>query len=372
MPNINAEEILKKYTDGTATDEEKRWVETWYLRQGDDHIKFSHDQLLEDKKASIDQLDLHIRKGRTTKLWPKIAAAASFLIVITASIFYFKTPQSSTNNPTIASENRVAAGNRAVLTLSNGKRINLSDVASGKLAQLSGIEIRKTDDNQLIYVASSSATNHSENTFNTIETPTGGQYQVILPDGSKVWLNASSSLKFPVSFAGKNERKVELDGEGYFEVAKDSAHPFHVLSAGQEITVLGTQFNVNSYSDEPSVKTTLVEGSVSVSANNTSKKLVPGQQSVVTKMGIALAEVDPEEAISWKNGYFYFNNADLKMVMRQISRWYDVKVVYEGVVTQRSLNGKIYKEVALSEALQLLTYFKVKFRIEGKTVFVKP
>jgi ferric-dicitrate binding protein FerR (iron transport regulator) len=214
--------------------------------------------------------------------------------------------------------------------------------------------------------------------YNTITTPRGGQYQVTLSDGTKVWLNAASSIRFPVLFTG-NERKVEITGEAYFEVAKNVSKPFKVKTISSEVEVLGTHFNVNAYDDEAVAKTTLLEGLVKVSVPQTGGKLAarflqPGQQSGITKDGriSVLNNADTEEAVAWKNGRFQFRSADLKSILRQISRWYDVDVVYKGNVDLH-FTGQLTRDDYVSKVFDKLALTgEVHFKIEGKKIIVSP
>jgi ferric-dicitrate binding protein FerR (iron transport regulator) len=213
----------------------------------------------------------------------------------------------------------------------------------------------------------------SEVLYNTISTPRGGQYELMLSDGSKVWLNAASSLRFSASFVGK-ERKVELLGEAYFEVAKNAAMPFKVKVHGMEVEVLGTHFNINSYDNESMIRTTLLEGSVKINKNNSSSLLKPGQQAQMNKAGEIkiINNVDVEEAIAWKEGKFQFDKADIHDIMRQLARWYDVDVEYKGTVSSH-FGGTISRDVNLSQVLNMLHLTgEVNFQIQDKKVLVMP
>jgi ferric-dicitrate binding protein FerR (iron transport regulator) len=209
--------------------------------------------------------------------------------------------------------------------------------------------------------------------FNTIETPKGGKFQIRLPDGSKVWLNAASSIRFPAKFAG-SKRKVELRGEAYFEVAHDESKIFEVNARNQTVQVLGTHFNINAYEDEPSVNTTLLEGSVRISdvRTNVSQLLKPGEQSQLSEQIEIINLKNTNEAVAWKDGYFQFDEADIKTVMRQIERWYDVSVVYEGNLPNYRFAGEIERNLSLLQVLKVLEKTNVHFRLEGREVIVMP
>lgn len=259
--------------------------------------------------------------------------AAAVLFAIATSIYFYKNGALTLGDkPHQYASDALPGGNKAILVLANGKRISLNDVHNGDVVEEAGLAITKTSDGQLVYtIKNSSAATDQENAFNTIETPKGGMWQIKLPDGSSVWLNAASSLTYPLAFAKGKDRAVGLKGEAYFEIAKDDLHPFIVKTSKQDVQVLGTHFNINAYSDETSVKTTLLEGSVLVSPNQhvgAPMVLKPGEQSVLTNTGINVHEVDADESIDWKNGYFMFSNERQESIMRKIARWYNVKVTY--------------------------------------------
>jgi transmembrane sensor len=230
-------------------------------------------------------------------------------------------------------------GNIATLTLADGRKISLTDAKNGQLAEQSGIKISKTADGQLVYNITNAENSSLSLSYNTIETPPGGQYQVILPDGSKVWLNSASSLRYPVRFTG-NERKVEISGEAYFEVAHNSKMPFRVINSNQIVEVLGTHFNIMAYPDESSTNTTLLEGSVRIIKENKSKIISPGQQTRVKNGDIDVASVDVTQVTAWKEGYFMFKNEDIQSIMRQISRWYNLEVKYQGDIPEKVFGGR--------------------------------
>jgi transmembrane sensor len=321
--------------------------------------------------------------ARVTEFRPKrfyilrVAAAASLisLIVLGTFLWFNKGEQKEVAQTGVRKHNYkdevLPGGNKAVLTLGDGSTIVLDDAQNGMLTQQGATKVIKLG-GKLAY--DPAGTGSTEVVFNTIATPRGGQYQIELPDGSLVWLNAASSIRFPTAFAGK-ERRVEISGEVYFEVAKNKAMPFIVSVIGAEVQVLGTHFNVMAYKEEHAVKTTLLEGSVRfVSGNNTSL-LKPGQQSQLTKEGEVkvVNDVDIEEVLAWKNGMFYFENADIETVLKQVSRWYDVEVEYQ---TQRGIkrqfNGEIPRSSKLSDVLKVLELTSnKKFEIEGKKVIVK-
>lgn len=261
-------------------------------------------------------------------------------------------------------------GDKAVLTLADGSQIVLDAASDGMLARQTGVEVVKLPGGQLAYRAVGGTAN--DLVYNTMSTPRGGQYQLHLPDGSRVWLNASSSLRFPVAFTGK-ERRVSLQGEGYFEVAPNADMPFTVEVNDMEIQVLGTHFNVNAYADEAGTTTTLLEGKVRVRTAKADGLLRPGQQARLTSSGAVeiLSTPNQEEVMAWKNGLFFFEGADLPSIMRQLARWYDLEVYYEnGKLPKRRFNGQVYRNLKLSEVLKVLELSDVHFRLEGRKLIV--
>lgn len=263
--------------------------------------------------------------------------------------------------------------NKAILTLADGRKISLSDAMKGDIAKEAGFSITKTDDGQLVYHIAESE-NVNDNRLNTISTPNGGEWQIKLPDGSTVWLNAASSIQYALNIGTAKQRLVKLDGEAYFEVAKNAEHPFIVETDKQAVEVLGTHFNINSYKDENVTRTTLLEGSVRVSHKNTkeSEVLKPGEQSLVTISGMDVKEVDVDEAIAWKKGYFMFNNEKQESILRKVARWYNVEIEY---VDPEAKNVMYYGTVNRFEKIsKMLTKFEqtgeVRFDIKGNKLFV--
>jgi len=309
--------------------------------------------------------------------WKKMAVAASVLLISSVVLLtYFvqnKKEKGVADNHTRSIAELAPGGNNAVLTLADGKKIILNDRAKGNIASQSGISITKSAQGQLVYSVNKKAISPSASGFNTIETPTGGQYQLTMPDGTRVWLNAMSSLKFPVNF-GATERKVELNGEGYFEVAHNRKLPFMLNTHGQQIEVMGTHFNVNAYTNEKAVRTTLLEGSVRVREEAQSKQvtLSPGMQSILEGGKISVRQVDTELAVAWKNGSFIFDNDNLEGIMRQVSRWYDVDVKYKNEGARaRLFSGSISRFENASQVLDILELTgMVHFKVEGRRITV--
>lgn len=309
--------------------------------------------------------------------WLGVAAAVIAMMTLSA-VLYMYLPQ---NKQHIVKQQQfnndiVPGGNKAILTLADGSKIVLDDIKTGTITTQGNTAIKKTKDGQLIYDLSHSAqTNLStEPVYNTITTPKGGQYQVILPDGSTVWLNAASSLKFPTAFRDK-ARNVELDGEAYFEITKNKSMPFKVTVNNMKVEVLGTHFNVMAYQEESYLATTLLEGSVKISGSSDNVLLTPGHQAILNKglSAIKVLSVDTEEAVAWKNGYFLFNNENIQSIMRKISRWYNVEVSYEGNMNGRDFTGTISRFKNVSEVLKLLELTnEAHFKIEGRRITVMP
>lgn len=309
-----------------------------------------------------------------------LSAVAAVFLLVTGYIGFqlFRPEGQNTSVPVATSTQRqekkdlLPGQDKAVLTLGDGSVVILDDVSEGSIAQQSSVDIRKLNNGQLVYQGISAS---NELVYNSISTPRGGKFQITLADGTMVWLNAASSLRFPASFAGA-ERRVELTGEGYFEVAEDKQKPFIVNVAGkEEVVVLGTHFNINSYDNEESINTTLLEGSVKIRSVGSplSKTMQPGQQHLLFAEGRSRLKnkVDTEETIAWKNDKFDFGEAmELKVVMRQIERWYNVDVDYQGDVSSIELGGSISRNVSASKVFEMLELTGVAtFRIrEGKVV----
>ena len=306
----------------------------------------------------------------------KLAIAASAIGVLLVSVFLLsdkigkKEIVKSEINPQRFTNDVLPGGDKATLTLANGSTIVLDDAQNGTLAQQGNSKIIKLD-GKLSYDPTSK--NSREVVYNTISTPKGGQYQLELPDGSQVWLNATSSIHFPTSFIG-TERRIEITGEAYFEIARDPNMPFIVTVNNAEVQVLGTHFNINAYNDEDNVKTTLLEGSVRFVIDGNINILRPGQQAQLTKEGMTkvVSNVDVDEVVAWKNGMFDFENAGIETVMRQLCRWYDVEVEYKGKADDLFI-AEMRRNIKLSDALKALELTgKVKFDIQGKKIIVMP
>lgn len=378
--------ILEKYHSGHASREDLEFLDAYYqafgLRDGLTDMLSEKDKL-RVKNELKNSLKKNIELGhpgrtnlriRNVVGWT-VSTAAIFIILIGVGLFYF--PEKNISNPIVKRVVRneiLPGGDKAVLTLANGEKIILTDAGNGTLAENGGIKIVKAADGQIVFtlLPVKQPDPNGQNHYNTIETPNGGHYQVRLPDGSKVWLNAASKLTFPSSFISHNSRIVELKGEAYFEIARDTEHPFIVKTDAQIVEVFGTQFNINSYLDEPGVKTTLLEGSIKVTENKGIKKvLTPGQQSTLTPGGLKVENVDVDLAVAWKNNQFIFESDDIRYVMRMISRWYNVEVEYVGEIPKSRFGGAISRFEDFPEVLESLeSTGRVKFKIQGRRILV--
>jgi len=387
MENSSQTNLFEKYGNGTITDQELLQLQSWYLEYAKTSNPQLDPQVYEKRMKELDNAMMAhlntVNRKRYTSTYVKIAA---FLLIAMSITFYFLSTWNHSNNAGETYTHDIApGGNRAKLILANGKSIDLSNALNGELAKQAGVKIMKTSDGQLTYRVTNTKSGAAE--YNTIEIPKGGQYGVCLPDGTKVWLNAASTLRYPATFSSLSERRVVLSGEAYFEVVHNAKQPFIVETAGLNVKDIGTKFNINSYTEEPGIKTTLLEGSAAVSivpakdaaisAQKTSstppiivKVVKAGQQAVLTQERIAIAAINADEAISWKNGFFQFQNDDLKTGMRQIARWYNVDIIYEGVVPAEKLDGKVYRNINLSKVLELLLGSDISYKIENRKVTI--
>ena len=396
-------QLLSAYFNGKLNADQKAELTTWLNSSAGNQKYF--DQLLNEhdvsiKLAQFEAIDTIAGWNKTMlrlktqkeeikpfihkKLWPRISIAAASVIFLVAALAVLHASRDNRfSNSGISNHlnlNDVPAGkNTATLTLGNGRKIRLSDAENGHLAKESGINITKTADGKLVYEVASEAVQPSSEgrgSYNTLSTSNSEQYLVILPDQTRVWLNAASSITYPSSFAGLKKRKVQITGEVYLEVAKRKHIPFLVVTKNQTLEVLGTHFNINAYANESSIKTTLLEGSVRITASSLHQRgaavtLQPGQQSDLQGQNIQVNKADIEEVIAWKNGYFKFNE-DLESIMNKISRWYNVTVIYKYQPDPNlKFGGKILRSKNLSAVLNIIELTgNVHFKIEGRKVTV--
>jgi ferric-dicitrate binding protein FerR (iron transport regulator) len=419
---MNAEELdqlLEKYLEGKCTPEETLLVEqlvdnydnrstAWEELDGKKQQVWLQ-QLWAEIKASMLTYETPYLKSFLLKLWPRIAAAAAILLVVGAGIWFYNNEVASSRKAhrnDVAFKNDIAPGkNTATITLPNGSIMQLSDAKTGVVVDPNSL---KYNDGSLVKYSSGTHFSGSlkgdqkntgpvgvhslgvegvhslgTNEMLTAATPRGGTYQITLPDGTKVWLNAASSLKFPATFAGASQRVVSISGEAYFEVFRNKSQPFVVNSKKMDLTVLGTHFNVSAYEDESSTKATLLEGSVRVSPVSSLRGgttgqasdvvLVPNQQAVVAGDNrITVKTVDANDAIDWKNGEFVFNSQSVIEILRKVGRWYDVEVIYEGQLnSSQTFSGKVSRTERISSVLKNLEIAgALKLRLDGRKVYV--
>lgn len=410
--------LIDAYLQGSATSEERRIVETYYqkleqkgktlLRAKDEQAlkqailsniiagveaadqaktsaKINSSTTIESSIASSTTIkssttieSVRESKTLTLKLWKLSAAVAAAAAAITLGVWLYYSSTTSRHAEFISASrlaNDIAPGkNTATLTLDNGKTILLSDSKTGvvigkdKFVYNDGSEIPDQ-------VRDDAGARHDKAEMFIVSTPRGGQYQVVLPDGTKVWLNAESKMSFPSQFIGRERKVLLTSGEAYFEVTRNKSMPFIVESEGansrpgQRLTVLGTHFNINNYADEGSTRTTLLEGSVKI---NEATILKPGQQSVLTNNSIEVKQIDPADILDWKNEEFVFNEQTITDIMRKVSRWYDVGIVFtQNIDTEQTFSGKVSRNKRISEVLKIMqSTGQVNFRIEGRTVYV--
>jgi transmembrane sensor len=379
--------LCEKHLAGTCTAEEQRRFDAYLAaEQVPDELAWDEASMGAEQQVgeairkqlagSVHQTKAKPRRLTSRRLW---VVAASVLLLLSVGLYRWRTQQNQSAvavvMPPVSEPADFKPGrNKALLTLADGSTISLDDARNGLLAQQGASTVQKAQAGQLVYTPSaSSAGGTSEAAMNTVATPRGGQYQLVLPDGSKVWLNAASSLRFPTAFTGR-ERRVELTGEAYFEVAKNKQLPFKVSVEATEVTVLGTHFNVMAYADEPSLTTTLLEGAVRVSGGGQQVLLRPGQQARQQAGGtMAVATVDPQNAVAWKNGQFIFNDEPIESIMRQISRWYDVEVEYQGTMKGKEFNGTVSRFDNASQVLHMLELTgAIHFNTQGNRIIVQP
>ncbi|QNK64279.1 FecR family protein [Pedobacter sp. PAMC26386] len=386
MENLDSmpEQLLERYKQGTCTPEEKLWVEHWYNQQSKQaSVNFEepdYERLRQEIWAKLPPVlvkqEMKAIKPVHRLIWHRVASAAAIFITLSAGIYFFTkktdiTPQLSVNQ---RGDDVMPGGNKAILKLSDGSQIVLDNAKNGLLTQQGNSAVTKLANGQLVY--NKTKGKPGVVLYNTMTTPRGGQYKLTLPDGTNVWLNAASSITYPTTFIGK-QRNVSITGEAYFEVAKNREKPFYVKSSSQTIQVLGTHFNINAYEDEHDVKTTLLEGCVKVSLNNTAGSagmtIKPNEQTILSKGNLSKSTVDVDDIVAWKNGETTFNEANIKSVMRQIARWYDIEVSFNGnIPEERLFTGEISRNARLSEVLKILELSKINFKIEGKKLIVSP
>lgn len=408
MPLHRITELILKYHRHTLVPEEQEELQQWlagserrqqlFIELTD--IKWLKEQLEQQDKyseqkiwskfealvpevlTSIPEPSIPLTKVRLLqRIGLRWAAAAAIFVLLGAGMLVYTRLHKTTANLAIpqVAHNILPGGNKAVLTLNSGQQIILDSAPKGQLTIQGTSQVSKTDNGKLSYAAIGPATGTAV-LYNTLSTPRGGQYQVTLPDGTSVWLNSASSITFPTTFS-ENERLVKITGEAYFEVAHIISQktfekvPFVVEAGGTKVTVLGTHFNVNAYTDEDAVKTTLIAGAVKVSSGNISKMIRPGEQSRLNGKTNSYEIIHPdlEDVLAWKNGKFSFRNTDVRAIMRQISRWYDVDIRYKGNLSGIFFSGGISRKDNIDKLLELLELDgRIRCDIKGRELTVMP
>jgi transmembrane sensor len=371
------QDLAHRWLEGKISEVESKEFNSWFREGLEGPVEipemFAASEAMHKKKLweAIEQKKRKQRKSRVFSIsWKPMTAAAAILITLGTGIWLYNSDQGTqkqVQDKTAA--NDIAPGKMgATLTLANGKKIYISAASSGKLADAAGVTISKTADGQIIY--SLKATEGTEVEYNILQTNNGEQVQVILPDQSKVFLNAATSLKYPSTFSKLKERRVELSGEAYFEVAKDKLHPFIVKSTGQEVTVLGTHFNVNAYPNEGIIKTTLLEGAVRI---NDDKVLIPGQLAINKQDMITIDQANISLETAWIENYFVFDGETTESVMRKVARWYNISVNYStDELKSIPLSGRISRTKSLTTVLERISKAaNFRFTIEGRTITVE-
>ena len=377
--------LVVGFIRNTLTDEEHKELDDWVNAGMDNQRLFEKlideknqdqwlkllggvdtDAALERAKAKISFAPQH-KKSNLRSLLPYAAAACVLMAFAIAFFTTFNKIRPITPTVQLQTNDMAPGSDQATLTLSDGTIVRLDTLKNGKVLTQDNSQVTKPDSGQLVYQLVNPATLSQPEIFNILTVPAGGQYKLVLPDGTKVWLNASSSLRYPTVFGGP-ERKVELTGEGYFEVAKDPMYPFEVSTNGSTVQVLGTHFNINAYLDEPVLKVTLAEGSIKL---NNSMLLQPGEEARVSKNGnILKGKADLETALAWKNGQFVFKETPLDVLMRQVGRWYNTGIAYETVVNEH-FNASIPRDVPVSKLLHILEATdRVHFKIDNHQITV--
>jgi len=401
VPTDHIRSLFEKYISGTSSSPELEEL-------GDITDQYSNDELadileplamkmegdpnfrLEEWESVIRSILEHppLRKARiiSWRSWYRVAAAAAIiLMLVTAGYLLFNknTVKQVAKTATPALKNDVAApsGNKAVITLANGKQITLDSARNGTLVREGNVAVEKLADGEIAYNALQQS--QGEIQYNTLTNPRGSKViSLTLSDGTKVWLNSGSSLKYPTAFAA-NERNVEITGEAYFEVTHNATMPFKVKKGTAEVSVLGTHFNVNAYDDEPTLSVTLLQGSVKVSIGSRSVIIKPGQQATAInplairptqgrEKGLPVnSEVNLEQVMAWKNGLFVMNKTSIGTIMRQIARWYDVDVTYTSGIPAGRISGDIPRTMDLSKVLEVMELSGVRFTISGRKLIVE-
>jgi len=374
--------LYERYISGIATPEEiaslLNYTDKFDIADFSDDVPIPGQEGIKQRIfGNIEARKTRLRSVRPTR-WIAWTVAASLVLGILCETYISRKHADSPIPATVVSRkpgNNIQPGtNKAILILGNGEQIDLYSTGNGRIAQAGKLTIEKVKDGQLVYAPGNAAGQPSSAVaFNTLLIPKGGQYEVTLPDGTLVWLNAASSLKYPTAFTG-SERHVEMTGEAYFEVARNTVMPFTVSTGKSTVKVLGTHFNVSAYDDDPADKTALLEGAVVVGKGEKKVLLAPGQQAVVDHDAgaIAVRTINVDDAVAWKNGYFSFRKEDLRTALRKIARWYNVDVEYQGKETNKLLGGTVSRTQTIEEILSYLELTGIAhFTIKERRIIVK-
>ncbi|NLU91422.1 FecR family protein [Chitinophaga sp. Ak27] len=378
------QQLARKYMDGVASDEEIRLLHDWYddVNPGEMEAVFTDSSEMQfgtDTWQRIQQ-QMNAEKLSRAKIRPLHRWwAAAAVLVLAGGLWAIQVHNNRHKSATMVASKplhdiKAPAANHAVLTLAGGRQILLDSAGNGLVASQTGMNIMKNDSGSIVYVGDGS---QHDIQYNTLTIPAGSKpLSIALSDGSRVWLNAASSLTFPTAFSGK-ERKVLINGEGYFEVATNSQAPFVVArpDKGLQVQVLGTAFNVNAYDGEPDIRVTLISGAVKISrgASQPAVTMAPGQQVRISPTNMeVLKDVDMDVVMAWKDGLFVFDGTDIQVMMRQAARWYNITVKYPHGVPAEHFTGSLSRDASLLEFLKILDYSGVIANIDGKTVFINP
>jgi len=376
-------ELLRRFVNGETSPEEEEFLAAWFEAESGHgtwewrdtaHRRDVQDQLYEQLTSRID-------RGRsflpTRRRWHIAWAAASVICLLGVSLFlYFPGGGDDTTriNEQLANEAVPAGSDAAILVLADGRTVRLDKLQGNQLLADGNVTIRYLEDGSVAYDSATEKDRRQQQSeeMNTLHTPKGGNFQLALPDGTLVSMNAGSSLSYPLWF-GNKERRVTLSGEAYFDVSHDSERPFHVVAGDIDVQVLGTRFNMMAYRDEPGTAVTLETGRVAVSQGDHSLTLVPGEQAYADAATPVMKKrkVDLHEALAWKNGYFSFESQDITAIMNNIARWYDYEVVFQGTPSERKYSGRIARTRPLTEVLASLEALgDVRFKTEGRRISV--
>ncbi|ATP55067.1 anti-sigma factor [Pedobacter ginsengisoli] len=383
MDSERLQYLFERFHTSNCTKQELEELNNWYEELGAGSNQIDHwinlaggeEELSEELYRNFSKRK-NIQKKHQLFSWSWKISAASILILLGTGLLFYKLFPDHSEVPTELVQVPILPGkNKAMLTLADGTKIVLDDSKNGEISRKNGVLITKTDSGSLAYYTEKNQTvTPDKMAFNTLYVPRGGQYQITLQDGTKVWMNSESKLYFPVTSNGK-DRRVRLTGEAYFEVAHNKRLPFKVQTGDQIVSVLGTHFNIKGYPEDSAIATTLLQGSVRISKLSTgqAKMLVPGQQSNLSETGkdIEISYVKTDQAIAWKNGYFLFDNQDIKSVMKTISRWYNVDVTYGNSLGNDRFGGTFSRNANLSELLANLEELGgVRFQISNRNIIV--